>query len=294
MGWLRGPHFDGHGERCSTEVKNFNPTASELSPKSTKCYFIKYPINFKGYILYCLTSGTRIIEAATTKFLENDMNGYDIIVDEKERKVVNCDDFFTILSESKSNIGCMLDPKNYSEVISSIMFEKWINVMNDEISSMHHNEAPDHAKTKWMQVGIQDKEILQGKCRVHRKRGHYGFSISSHYDIELHQMDASRKWYLKFDEIITSMSFVENKVNQCIYLKACENKFIILILYVDDILLARNNVYLLTDTKNMLSMSFDMKDLGETSFVLRIDIYRDRLRKQLGFSQRAYLILIEL
>ena len=46
---------------------------------------------------------------------------------------------------------------------------------------------------------------------------------------------ASRQWYLKFNDIITSFGFKENIVNRCIYLKVSGSKFIFLILYVDDL-----------------------------------------------------------
>ena len=49
-----------------------------------------------------------------------------------------------------------------------------------------------------------------------------------------------------------------------------------LILYVDNILLASSDVNLLLETKKFLSSNFDMKDLGEASFVLVIEIHRDR------------------
>ena len=52
-------------------------------------------------------------------------------------------------------------------------------------------------------------------------------------------------------------------------------KIIFLILYVDDILLASSDVGLLLETKKFLSSNFDMKDLGEASFVLGIEIHRD-------------------
>ncbi|RVW21201.1 Retrovirus-related Pol polyprotein from transposon TNT 1-94 [Vitis vinifera] len=48
--------------------------------------------------------------------------------------------------------------------------------------------------------------------------------------------------------------------------------------YVDDILLASSDVGLLHETKRFLSSKFDMKDLGNASFVLGIQIYRDRSR----------------
>jgi hypothetical protein len=57
---------------------------------------------------------------------------------------------------------------------------------------------------------------------------------------------------------------------------------------MDDILLASNDVNLLLETK-FLSSNFDIKDLGEASFVLRIEIHRDRRKGVLGLSQKAYL-----
>jgi hypothetical protein len=58
---------------------------------------------------------------------------------------------------------------------------------------------------------------------------------------------------------------------------------------VDDILLASNDVSLLRETKKLLSSNFDMKDLGEVSCVLGIEIHRDTKNGVLGLSQKAYL-----
>ena len=44
---------------------------------------------------------------------------------------------------------------------------------------------------------------------------------------------------------------------------------------MDDILLVSSDVNLLLEIK-FLSSKFDMKDLGEASFVLGIEIHRDR------------------
>ena len=73
-------------------------------------------------------------------------------------------------------------------------------------------------------------------------------------------------------------------MDSCIYLKISGRKFIFLILYVDDILLASNDLGLLMDVKRMLSQNFDMKNLSETNFVLGIEIHRDRDHKFLGLS----------
>jgi hypothetical protein len=95
---------------------------------------------------------------------------------------------------------------------------------------------------------------------------------------------ASRQWYLKFNETIRSFGFKENEEDNCIYAKFRNGKIIFLILYVDDILPASSDVSLLLETKRFLSSNFDMKDLGEASFVLGIEIHRDRRKVILGLS----------
>jgi len=57
-----------------------------------------------------------------------------------------------------------------------------------------------------------------------------------------------------------------------------------------DIMFASNNLDMLHETKHILTRSFDMKDLGEASFVLGIEIHRDRSCHTLGLSQKASLI----
>lgn len=52
--------------------------------------------------------------------------------------------------------------------------------------------------------------------------------------------------------------------------------------YVDDILLASNDDNLLHELNQYLSEEFDMKDLGEASFVHGIEIHHDRNRRLLG------------
>jgi hypothetical protein len=96
---------------------------------------------------------------------------------------------------------------------------------------------------------------------------------------------ASRQWYLKFNELVKKFCFVENSVDNCIYIKIKGSMFIILILYVDDILLVSSDKNLLYETKRFLSSNFDMKGLVDTSYVLSIEIHRDRTKGVLGVSQ---------
>ncbi|GAA0170757.1 transmembrane signal receptor [Lithospermum erythrorhizon] len=100
---------------------------------------------------------------------------------------------------------------------------------------------------------------------------------------------ASRQWYFKFNNTVISFGFKENTVDQCIYLKVSGSKFIFLVLYVDDILLATNDLGLLHNTKSFLSKNFEMKDMGEASYVIGIEIFRDRSQGLLRLSQKVYI-----
>ena len=72
-------------------------------------------------------------------------------------------------------------------------------------------------------------------------------------------------------------------------MKVSGSKHIFLVLYVDEILLSSNDTNMLVETKQLLSCHFDMKDLGEASYVLGIQILRDRPNGILRLSQHMYI-----
>ena len=61
-----------------------------------------------------------------------------------------------------------------------------------------------------------------------------------------------------------------------------------LILYVDDILLIRNDTEFLDSIKGKLNKNFTMKDLSEVAYILGIKIYTDRSRHLINFSISTY------
>jgi hypothetical protein len=49
-----------------------------------------------------------------------------------------------------------------------------------------------------------------------------------------------RKWYKKFDSFMVNLNFTRSEYDHCVYFKKLENvMFIILVLYVDDMLVER-------------------------------------------------------
>ena len=73
--------------------------------------------------------------------------------------------------------------------------------------------------------------------------------------------------------------------DHCVYVKRSKGSFIILSLYVNDILLAGNDVEMIVATKEWLFSNFEMKDMGEVDYILGVKIFRDHSKKILGLSQ---------
>ena len=68
-----------------------------------------------------------------------------------------------------------------------------------------------------------------------------------------------------------------------------ENAFIILLLYVDDMLVVGPNKDQVQELKAQLAKEFDMKDLGPANNILGMQIHRDRKDRKICLSQRNYL-----
>ncbi|GKA96740.1 retrotransposon protein, putative, ty1-copia subclass, partial [Tanacetum coccineum] len=93
---------------------------------------------------------------------------------------------------------------------------------------------------------------------------------------------ASRQWNKRFDDEIKKFSFSQNHDEPCVYMNASRSYVTFLILYVDDILIMGNKILMLQDVKSNLGRCFAMKDLGESTYILGIKIYRDRSRRLIG------------
>ncbi len=53
---------------------------------------------------------------------------------------------------------------------------------------------------------------------------------------------APRQWYKKFDEFMHEIKFVRSEADHCCYFKKSDSGYIILLLYVDDMLIAEEAV----------------------------------------------------
>jgi hypothetical protein len=94
---------------------------------------------------------------------------------------------------------------------------------------------------------------------------------------------------LKFHQAIFENGFKVSPLDHCVYICKKNDKLTILSLYVDDILLSKNCLDMINDTKACFASKCEMKDMGIANYVLGIRISRNRNSKLLYFDQEKYL-----
>jgi hypothetical protein len=101
---------------------------------------------------------------------------------------------------------------------------------------------------------------------------------------------APRCWYKRFDSFIRSLEYNRLHADPCAYFKRFGNDdFIILLLYVDDMLVAGPNKDRISKLKAQLAREFEMKDLGPANKILGMQIHRDRVSRKIWLSQKSYV-----
>ena len=99
-----------------------------------------------------------------------------------------------------------------------------------------------------------------------------------------------RAWYKKIDEYFASQSLIKSHLDPNIYvLRRTDGSFIIIALYVDDLMLVSNDMKLLLKIKRNLVGRFVMKDLEEIHYILGVQILRNRKIRKIYLSQQKYV-----
>ncbi|GJU24681.1 putative reverse transcriptase domain-containing protein [Tanacetum coccineum] len=149
------------------------------------------------------------------------------------------------------------EPECYAEAMKDEHKKEWFDAMQDEMKSLY-TPRPRY------------------KCQMVVK----GFS---------------QKKGIDFDEIfspVVKMGSIRVVLGLAASLdleRFGDDDFIILLLYVDDMLIVGKNIRRIAQLKQDLSKSFAMKDLGPAKQILGIRIFRDRGAKKLHISQEQYI-----
>ena len=102
---------------------------------------------------------------------------------------------------------------------------------------------------------------------------------------------SARCWNATLHKYLESNNFQQSSADGCIYVKRVieHGKFVILAVYVDDLIPVSNDVDMLNEEKSTLCSKFEMVDNGDVKYFLNLIIKRDREAGTLCISQPSYL-----
>jgi len=101
---------------------------------------------------------------------------------------------------------------------------------------------------------------------------------------------ASKQWYDKLNTYLYTINFNQSKVDDSLFVKKTKTSFIAILVYVNDILITRNNINDINEVKSSLNSIFKIKDLGQLKFFLGLEIARTK--SGIHICQRKYALEI--
>lgn len=113
-------------------------------------------------------------------------------------------------------------------------------------------------------------------CKLHKSL--YGLKQASH------------QWFIKLSTTLKHAGFHQSKSYYSLFVRTHASTFTALLVYVDDIILAGNNLQEIKETKTQLMQQFKLKHLGKLKYFLGIEIAHSS--KWIVLSQRKYALEI--
>ncbi|CAI7878543.1 unnamed protein product [Closterium sp. NIES-54] len=124
---------------------------------------------------------------------------------------------------------------------------------------------------------LQPEGLDDGSGRVCRlKKDIYG------------QKQAPRAWYHKLEETLLAGGFKKSECDHSIFLLQEKEEFLMLLVYVDDILLFSESSAMIERVEEMLEMQFKCSKMGDVKYYLGMHVERDLDKGVLRLHQRKY------
>lgn len=101
--------------------------------------------------------------------------------------------------------------------------------------------------------------------------------------------ECPRTWYECLDAYLRGLGFKRSKIDYCLYFLQNNNEKVYLIIFVDDLLICSKDRELLGSIKRKLAVRFRMKDMGQITTYLGININYDYGKGNMTLDQESYI-----
>jgi len=83
---------------------------------------------------------------------------------------------------------------------------------------------------------------------------------------------APKAWSDKIGRYLVTSGFQTSNVDFSLYVKKTNCGIVVIVIYVDDLIVTRDNDEDIFDLKKLLKQKFEMKDLGELHYFFNIEV----------------------
>jgi hypothetical protein len=240
-------------------------------------------------------------EAKGVKEWDDDMNAliknqtWDLVPKPKEVKPITCKWIYKIKSRANGSVdrykarlvACGFSQKygeDYDETFSLVAKMTSVRVV---ISLVAHHEW------KLWQLDVKNAFLYGEIDKDIYMEQPYGYISQAHpehvcklkkalYGLK----QAPRAWYGKIAEYLQFCGYLASNSNSSLFVKKQSKVHVIVLLYVDDMIVTGNNDEEITKLQIELSIRFEMKDLGELSHFLGLEV--SSLMGGIFVSQQGY------
>jgi hypothetical protein len=101
---------------------------------------------------------------------------------------------------------------------------------------------------------------------------------------------APRAWNVKLDKELIALDFVKSKLEHVVYRRSSKNSFLLMGVYVDDLIISGPNVSDIKQFKSEMKKKFSMSDLSLLSYYLGIEVKQGD--GGITLSQSSYAVKI--
>ncbi|GJW21165.1 ribonuclease H-like domain-containing protein [Tanacetum coccineum] len=197
-----------------------------------------------------------------------------------------------------TSLNKSFEPNSYSEAVKN---HNWIEAINNEIEALNRNntwticDLPSGRK----RGGFDYLETFSPVVKMSTVRCMLNVDMCNHWD--LFQLDINNAFFygdLSKDVYMTLLPGFDNdnskvcKLNKSLYgLKQAprsDNVFIVLLVYVDDIVIICNDLSEIEKFKKFLKFKFQIKDLGKLKYFMGIEVLDNK--DEICLSQRKYCL----
>ncbi|KAH9669686.1 hypothetical protein KPL70_021889 [Citrus sinensis] len=251
-----------HTFRCLVYVMYNAQERTKLDPKSRRCIFLGYADGIKGYRLWDSTAHWIVISRDVI-FIEDQLQKRDEDDSSVKEKSETLLVYVKNNPEDSDSSEATLEHEEQESVESEAPEvrrstrekrpQRGTRTMQEEIEALHKNKT-------WELIPLpHGRKTIGNKCVYKIKR--YG-------NDQVERLSSDHcEYYKRFKD----------------------NDFIILLLYVDDMLVTGPNKDRVQELKAQLAREFEMKDLVPANKILGMQIHRDRNNRKIWLSQENYL-----